>query len=295
MQKLLLFGGSGLLGSRIIDLLGRNFEIISPSRDEVDITNYTSLFTSLKNSRPDLIAYAAGLTKVDEAELNPKLSKILNSDAPGQIARWAHKFGIPVYYFSTDAVFDGKKIDFPYSEGDKTNPVNIYGKTKLMGEKYVLGFSSQNCVLRTISLYSATYLKKKSFPQIVSEFLSRNEEFLAARDQIVNPTFVDDLVWAFKKIIESRSSGIYHIGATNYVSNFEYAQKVAKVLNLDASLVKAGQLDDMFKDKPAKRAKYCWLDTSKFRRGFGGGILHSVEEGLLFYKELSTEEIIFNS
>lgn len=277
-MKILLFGGSGLIGSRIRQLLGDKYRISAPSHSEIDVTDKIQVDTFIKLKRPDYIIYAAGLTSVDEAEINSKPAYLLNSQVPAFIAKQADKFGIPLIYFSTDAVFDGAKYDRPYREKDKTNPISEYGKSKLLGEKYVIDEARRNCVVRLIMAYSHILNARKRFIQIVLEKLKRKEKIYGITDQIINPIYVDDVVSATDLIIKSRSYGIYHIGATDYVSNFEFVKKLAKHFNLNEKLIIGVSFEKFFKKRRAPRTQFCWLDTSKFRKKFGEGILHSVDE-----------------
>lgn len=288
-RKILLFGGSGLVGSRVKELFSEDdLLVISPSHQEVDLTADDQIIKCITEIDPDYIIYAAGLTKVDVAELDTDLAHALNAKAPDIIAQEAKKIDCPVCYLSTDAVFDGEKSERPYKENDQTNPKNVYGVTKRDGENVVLAASSKNIVLRLVTVYSANYEKKKDFCRIVIEVLKKGEQFPVAVDQVLNPTFVDDAVKALKKILDERLSGIYHVGSIDYISNYEFAKLIARKFDLDTNLVMPISLEDLFKDKPAKRCRYCWLDTSKFRKEFGEGILHTVDEGLDLFKSQLT-------
>lgn len=282
--KILLFGGNGLIGSRLRQLLGSKYQITAPSHQKVDVTNKIQVEKIIQTLKPYYIVYATGLTSVDIAEESPKLAYLLNAKVPAFIAKKAAFLNIPVLYFSTDAVFDGTKDSNPYFESDKTNPLSLYGKSKLLGEQYVLAASSKNCIARIIMAYSHFPTKRKRFVQIALETLKKGEEFYGVIDQIINPIYVDDVVWAVYSLLESGSYGTYHLGATDYVTNFEFVKKLAKYFNLNENLVIGISFEDFFKEKVAPRTKFCWLDTSKFRKKFGENILHSVDESIKLFK-----------
>lgn len=285
IKTILLYGGSGLVGSRINEMLGKEFKIISPTHDEVDVTNKEKLKENIYKVKPDYIIYAAGLTKVDQAEENPDLAFQLNTQAISNICEYAKKINVPVCYFSTDAVFDGKQKKRPYKETDKTSPQSVYGKSKLAGEVATLSASVNNLVVRIIMVYSSKFPKKKDFPRIALDVLKNNEKFAGIEDQIVNPIYVDTVVDALKVLIKSHAKGIYHLGATNYLSNFEFAKKVTNIFNLDPQLLYPITFKEFSKDKKAKRGQYCWLDTSKFQKEFGKDILHSVDQELRLFQK----------
>jgi len=287
MQNVLIFGGSGLIGSRVIELLSNKYQIFAPSHLGVNVSDKKQIEQIINKSKPNYIIYAAGLTSVDEAEKFPKFAYSLNVQAPGFIAESAASIGIPMLYFSTDAVFDGSKSSKPYTEKDKPHPVSEYGKSKLLGEQIVMNASKKNCIVRVITVYSHKFTKRKRFIQIALETLKKGEKFYGVIDQVTNPIYIDDIVWAVDLLIESKSSGIYHLGTIDYVTNYEFVKKLAKAFNLSQKLIAEISLDEFYRGKPAQRTKFCWLDTSKFRKKFGDNILHSVDESLKLFKKNS--------
>lgn len=283
-QKILVYGISGMTGTRVAELLKDKFRIIGPPHSHLDLANKSQVLKNIKDVAPDQIIYLAGITKVDEAQQNKKLAFFLNAQVPQYIAKTASKFNIPVNYISTDAVFDGKKKGKAYSEEDKTNPISVYGKSKLAGEKIVQAYSKQNSVIRTIMIYSAFFPHRKDFARSAWEFLKNKRQFLGIIDQIISPTFVDDLVWALAAIIGKRPGGIYHVAATDYTTNYGFVKKIAEAFKLDESLITKMTFAEFFKDKPAPRQQYSILATEKFRKEFGKGILHPIDEGIAEFK-----------
>lgn len=283
-QKVVLYGVTGLAGSRIWQLLGSNFRIISPPHSHLNLADIASVTKHINDTNPDQIVYAAGLTKVDIAEKNPKLAYFLNEKIPAKIAKVAANSNIPFIYMSTDAIFDGRQYDRPYRETDKPNPLSVYGKSKLAGEEAILTLSKNNVVARTIMLYSANHTQKKDFARLAHEALKNKESFTAIADQIINPTFVDDFAMALGIILRKRAKGVYHIAATDSTTNLGFVKKIAKVFNLNKNLITKAYFDEFFKDKPAPRTKCCWLDTTKFRKDFGVGILRTIDASLKDFK-----------
>ena len=290
IPKVIVYGVTGMTGSRIQDLLKNRFKLVVPPHTHLDLTNKKAVHEHIDEVLPDYVIYAAGLTKVDIAQNNPKRAYSLNYQAVLDICNKSAKKNIPVIYISTDAVFDGMKSKNPYSEKDRTNPISVYGKSKLAGEKAVLKSSGNNVIVRSIMTYCANYPHKMDFARLAYQTLKSNERFIGITDQIINPTFLDDLVWAIAEIIENRKNGIYHVAALDYTSNYGFVEKIAKRFNFDRGLVDKVSFEEFFKDKSAPRTKYCWLSTTKFQKHFGKKILHSLDEGLAIFKK-QIEEI----
>ncbi len=281
-MKILLFGGTGLVGSRFQELLQYELNIIAPSHTDVDLLDPDQIKQNVNDIKPDQILYAAGYTNVDKAEEEGELSYKLNSKAPEVISETVK--GIPVIYLSTDYVFDGKKSDNPYTEEDIPNPLSTYAKSKRKGEEIILSASPKNLVLRLIMPYSAVYTKKMDLARIILSKLKNNEKILGVSDQKVNPIFVDHLVFAIAEVLKVKALGIYHLGAISFTTPLEFSKLIAAEFNLSQNLIEQTTLEEFSKSRKAIRPKDSWLDTRKFISEFGNGILHSVEEGIKDFK-----------
>lgn len=283
-DKILLFGGSGLLGSHVVSLLSSRFNIIAPSHDKVDITVKYKVQGFIEKTLPDQILFAAGLIRVDVAEKNKDLTYLLNTYSIQYIGDKALELNIPVHYLSTDAVFDGKQKEEPYTEDDKPNPVSLYGKSKLEGENITLNLSTHNSVLRLIMIYASKFDKKKDFVRMAINSLANGKKIFGIIDQVINPIFVEHAVYAIEKILHRRATGIYHLGSIDYTTNYEFIKKLAHIFTFDENLIIPITLNEFFKDNRAKRGRYCWLSIEKFRKRFGEGILHTNDESIALFK-----------
>lgn len=275
---MLLLGGTGMLGTRIKELLSYKYTIHSPSRDTFDLLHPNRVESLLVNT--DIIVYAAGVTNQDIAEENQDLSIALNAKTPGKIARSAAKQKIPFVYFSTDAVFKGKQKK-PYSETDLISPINFYGKSKRAGEEQVMNAFSGNVIIRLISVYSASYPTKVDFARKLYSKLSTNTPVVGIIDQYFNPAFSDTVVTGLDGILEKSLTGIYHLGATDCISNFEFVKLLAKIAKLNETLIQPTSFDNFFANKAA-RGQYCCLDTSKIQKILPG-VLQSNKQNLTIF------------
>lgn len=287
MDKILILGGSGLVGSRVIELLSEKFELLNPSHQDLDLArSEDEILQALGNYSPNQILYAGGYTNVDKAEENRDLTFKLNADAVKVIASFAKKLNVPFHYLSTDYVFDGKKSDFPYKEDDKANPIDaVYAKSKRQGEIYTLESNSKNSVLRLIMPYRAQFNKKLDLVRLALNKLKKGEKLFGVVDQSINPVFIDDLSFAIDKILQTRSSGIYHLGATSYTTPEKFLKLIASTFGFAPELVEPITFAEFSKTRAALRPQHTWLDTSKFRSEFGENILHTVIDGLQLMKK----------
>lgn len=284
---MLLFGGSGLLGSKIRELLATRYTIISPPRERVDLRKKQHIEKILSETNAACIVYAAGETNVDRAEEFREYAKKVNSEAIASIVKQAARDKIPVIYFSTDAVFKGDQSERPYKEDDLVSPLNFYGVTKAKGESHVLSASSANLVVRLITLYSSYFPKKLDFARNTLLKLSENKQCFGITDQHFNPMFSNDAAKGLAAVIEKKVSGIIHFGAKDYMSNYQFARNIAHRFGYDDDLVIPITLSDFLKGKKAKRAKYTWLDTTKAREQLGEELLHTNNQNIdIFYREL---------
>lgn len=290
-EKILVYGITGMLGSRIRQMLSSKFNIIAPTHKQLDLTNTKKVLEHLNGVKPDQIVYAAGLTKIDDAQKYPDSADLLNFKVIAAIAKEALKLKIPVHYISTDAVFDGTQKGHLYKESDKPNPLSVYGKSKLKGERIVLSCSKNNSVIRTIMVYSSNYAYKSDFVRLAYERLKNKKKIEGIEDQTLNPTFVDDLVYAISLILKNHAKGIYHVAAKDFTTNFGFLIKLAEVFKFDKSLITKVKFKDFFKNKIAPRTQYSVLDTAKFQKSFGEDSLKTIDESLeVFKKQISTKE-----
>lgn len=279
-KKILILGGSGQIGSVAVKKLSKIFKIVTPTHSQLDVIDRDAVLKYLKRIKPAQILYTAGYTNTDGAREEAGKAFLLNAGAVLHISYFAAKLNIPFHYLSTELVFNGEKSSSPYTEKDAPDPLLVNGKTKQLGELATLNASKNNSVIRLIMCYSPFFKKKGDLARLIAKKLKEGQEFSATDDQLVNPIYVNHLVDAIEKILEKRASGIFHVGATTYTTPYKFAKLVAKILKLNDSLIKPVKFKDFSKTRPEPRPKDQWLDTKKFIRTFGKGILKPVEVGI---------------
>lgn len=280
---MLLLGKTGMIGSRIYELLCNKYEINAPTREQLNLTEEKDIKFYLENHEIDLVVYAAGVASPDEAERDQDYAFILNSSAPKWIAKRLNKLMVPLIYLSTDAVF-GDDNKNSHSEKSKTNPINYYGKTKVIGEEAVLSASSVNSVVRLISVYTAKDTRKKDFVRKTLGKLKNGEEVVGISDQYFNPTFVDNAVEAIDAIVVKRYSGIFHVGSTDCISNLDFIKLICKTFKLNIRQVKSVRFKEFFGKALSKRGKFTCLDVTYSSKKLGGSAFKSNLENLSAFK-----------
>ena len=275
-MRIVLLGKNGQLGwelERTLPLLG---EVVSLDRKQLDLCDLHAIQNTLDDLRPDLIVNASAYTEVDRAEIESETAMKINAMAPGIMAEAARKFNAVLIHYSTDYVFDGK-TSAPYVEDATTNPLNVYGKSKLAGEKSIEQAGDAYLILRTSWVYS---LRGNSFVNKVLAWARKNETLKLVNDQVGNPTWARTLAEItgltlaknsknlFENIKEKR--GIYHLGGSGHASRFEWATQIlANDPNREGQVVRniLPATSDEF-PTPAIRPLYCALDCSKFEKTF---------------------------
>ena len=159
--KIVLLGKTGQIGSELEKKLKKNKNIKCLSRKDLKLEDYSSIENKLNKLKPNILINAAAYTKVYEAEKNKSLCRKINSISVKKIAEWAHQNNCFLLHYSTDYVFDGKNKN-SWKENDKTNPINVYGKSKLEGEKFIILSNCKYLILRINWIYAN---KGENFPQ----------------------------------------------------------------------------------------------------------------------------------
>ena len=289
MKKVLVFGGAGMIGSRFIKLNSEKFEFNSPSAEEIDILNKDQVLKTIEQFNPDYMINFAAYTNVEEAE-NQKDDKNgvcfkINAIGARNVAEAAKEFKKHHTFISTEYVFDGKKEQAPYTEEDNPDPINWYGETKFIGEQYVTETEGINLIMRISMPFSPFYELKKDVARFFLGQLKGGQQVRAIEDQRITPTLVDDLSAGLVALLENSTEGIYNVCSTDSVSPLEFAKTLTEVFKLNYWLISPLTLDEYNRSKKAKLLRYSWLNPAKFEKDFGSQILHTVEQGLVIFKE----------
>lgn len=289
-MKILITGAKGMLGSNLCILYHeKNHNIISTGKNKPDFNfckNYEMDITKksdtklIENEKPDLVINCAAITNMEFCEENPEETEKINSIGVKNLAEICKKNNIYFIHISTDAVFDGEKGD--YKEEDKTNPMSVYGKTKLLAEKYIEEVGGRYAIIRT-TIYGWNRLEKFSLAEWMLDKLEKNEQFKGFTDIKFAPILTTNLGEALLEIYNKDYRGILHVGSTEVCSKFDFAKKIAKIFKKDSNLVLPASSDEFnFK---AKRAKNMYLNSDKAKELLKTKLL-DIEDGIIEFRKL---------
>lgn len=278
-MKILGTGLTGLVGSRIVELLSDRCEFES---SEVDITAGDEISKKVQASKASIVLHLAAKTDVDSCELDKELKDQgeawrVNVLGTENVALACSRTNKKLIYVSTDFVFDGENPpDGGYSEEEVPNPINWYGQTKYEGEKIVQGSNTHWAIVRIAYPYRA-YFKRNDFVRSIISKFQRGEKIAAITDHVMTPTFVDDIAGALETLILKNKTGIFHLVGSQFISPFEAAVLISDVFNFDKNLIQKTTRDGYFKDR-AQRPFNLSLRNDKIREL--GVKMRSFEEGL---------------
>jgi len=245
-MKILVLGGSGVLGSFIVEHYSSKKDIVfytffkndlkSDNGKFLDITQKHQVMEIIDEIKPDIVFHTVAMTNVDLCEKDKKLATKINVIGTDNIVKACKKIQCKIIYFSTAAVFDGLQKE--YFENDKPSPTSVYGQTKLEGEKIVIDSDLEYLILRTDQPYgwSKNWQHSNSVLRVV-DFLTENKQFHEIIDWYNTPTYIPDLIKVLDNLITFEKTGIYHVVGNDFVNRFEWSIKVAKEFNLNEKLL----------------------------------------------------------
>ncbi|MDQ0901572.1 MULTISPECIES: dTDP-4-dehydrorhamnose reductase [unclassified Paenibacillus] len=228
-MKILITGAVGQLGSTLVSFLTAAHEVVPLSRAELDITIPNKVKETILIHRPDVIIHTAAYTDVDLSEKHADTAFQINAFGTRNIAEAAELVGAKLVHISSDYVFDGMKKE-PYIESDCPSPINIYGSTKLLGEKFVELYCSKHFIVRTAWLYG---MGQRSFVNTICKLARSQNEISVVTDCYGSPTYVVDLAAFITELLSKESYGIYHVVNEGVCSRFELAQAIVQEMGFD--------------------------------------------------------------
>lgn len=274
-------GLSGLVGSRVVELMADDFEFENLSLETgIDITDKKSVEGFFKKSTAPWVFHLAAYTNVQEAENERTLGEHsaawkVNVLATEHIVENCKIFGKKLLYVDTDYAFDGKKRS--YSEEDLPQPMSWYAITKTEGAKRALSLGNKGLVMRISNPYRANPIGKKDFVHKMLERLAAGLPVSGATDQLFVPTFIDDIAVALRILLKTDAWGIYHVVSQPALSPYQAAVTLAESFGFDTTLVRETSYRAMFEGR-AKAPQYANLSNDKIQAL--GVRLHSFSEGL---------------
>jgi dTDP-4-dehydrorhamnose reductase len=265
MKKILVTGANGQLGQCLQKISSQfeEFEFIFTDSETLDITNKEEVNDFFWQNAPDFCINAAAYTAVDLAETDIEKAFLVNADGTENLAEACAENNAQFIHVSTDYVFDGEN-NLPYTEEDFTNPLGVYGASKLAGDELALEVNPCSVILRTSWVYSEF---GKNFVKTMLNLFATKEELSIVADQFGQPTNANDLAEAIMKIIKSEkiTPGIFNFSNLGRISWFDFAEKIAE---LSEAKIKLNAIETSQYPTPAKRPKNSVLDLDKISKTY---------------------------
>jgi len=282
-KRILITGASGMLGSTLVNLWNKHFDIYSTQREDFDSnpSNNFLHFDLLNNnynklldwSKPDVIVHCGAITDVDYCELNKEIAKKVNGESVRKLL--SNNYYARLIFISSDAVFPDE-VSMPVEE-HKAEPINAYGMSKYVGEKYIQDAGKPHVVIRTTIVGKNINLSKTSLVEWIINSVKNKKEITLFEDALFSPITVWHLANELRWIIGNDVHGVFHISGDGIISKYEFGYRICKGLGLDTSLIRKGSIDDVNFD--AKRAKDQTLDCSYYSK-ISGRPLPNMDETL---------------
>ncbi|MHC5815061.1 MAG: dTDP-4-dehydrorhamnose reductase [Nostoc sp.] len=265
-KSILLIGNNSQLGKELQQILPDYGNIISVARPTVDLAQPDTLRNVIRSKQPQIIINAAAYTAVDKAESEAELASAINATAPLIIAQESQKLGAFLIHISTDYVFDGNGCR-PYQETYTTNPLSVYGKTKLAGEEAIRETCTYHLILRTAWVYGI--FGKSNFVKTMLRLGAERQELRVVADQIGSPTWAQDIATVIAEIIPQltpKISGTYHYTNSGVASWYDFAVAIfeeAQQLGFPLKVERIVPITTAEYPTPARRPAYSVLACEK--------------------------------
>jgi dTDP-4-dehydrorhamnose reductase len=289
MNRLLIIGNSGLVGSRLAELARGRYEVFGTynthelkqrNMTRLDVTNREATFKLIGNTKPDFVIDTHSLNNVDYCEAHQEESWRINVDGSRNVAEACRNFGCKYVFISTDSVFDGRKLR--YTEKDKPHPLNYLSKNKVIVEQMLSTLDVNYIVARPSVIYGKGGMNKISFALWLIEKLRKGEKVRIVSDQYNNPTFADNLAEQLLALCEKDEQGVFNTVGRDCISRLDFSKEIARAFGLNEKLITSVITPEL--NQIAVRPGRINLAVDKVERATGIKML-TVSDGLTRLKE----------
>lgn len=274
-MRVLITGAGGLLGLNLALEAAPTHTVFAADKIrlqsavvtfvEADLLEPGAVERLLEQTQPDWVIHCAALANLEACEANPELAAELNSELPRKLAQHVARGGARLVYISTDAIFDGQRGD--YREEDTPNPLNVYARTKLDGERAVLD-ADPNAIVARVNFYGWSLSGRRSLGEFFFNHLQAGKAVPGFRDVFFCPLLANHLAVLLLKMLDKGLSGVYHVVSRDSLSKYEFGVALAQQFGFDAGLVAPSSLAAAGLSAP--RAPLMTLSTAKLTRDLGG-------------------------
>ena len=273
-MRILVTGANGLVGKKLVKQLvaSGKHEVYATSLKKMQLDGAQTFTSNLQNAdinnlveqlKLETIIHCAALSSPDACEVDRFVCKKMNIEVTSRIASACRDYGVHLVFLSTDFIFDGIKGN--YTEDDAINPISYYGESKIESENLLKTMGIPHAIVRTSLVYG--YDEKLSRPNILTrvvQYLGKQQKYRVPTDQFRTPTLAEDLAKGIEAIVDNKKEGLYNISGGDIISVADFANQVAKVFNLDESLLQRVTTKEL--SEPAPRPLNSSLIIEKARR-----------------------------
>ncbi|MCJ7663456.1 MAG: dTDP-4-dehydrorhamnose reductase [Desulfobacterales bacterium] len=260
MKKVLVVGALGMLGHDLLKVFARGYEVIGVDKEEVDITRQGATLGLVKEIAPAVVISAAGYTDVDGCEKKMRKAFAVNGEGARNLAKGCRETGAKLVYVSTDYIFDGEKKT-PYREHDTPNPLNIYGESKLMGERYIEDLLDDFVIVRTQWLYGK---HGRNFVETILALVRERDIIEVVHDQRGSPTYTADLSKAIAALVRKDLKGTFHVSNKGSCSWYDFALESIRLAGVSGVEIVPVSSTDL--NRPAKRPLYSVFNCQRLEQ-----------------------------
>lgn len=260
-MKYLITGANGQLATEFKKNLENNssIEVLALSKEKLDVTDFQKLEEVIINFKPSVIINCSAYNNVDGAESERDLAYKINCEGPKNLARLAFKVGAFIVHYSTDYVFDGQKEDF-YTEDDEPNPLSVYGKSKLAGERAIISETENYLIFRVSWVFGEG---RQNFLYKLKEWSQKNRVIKIVSDQISIPTYTEDIVKVTRRSIDKGLRGVFHLTNSGYASRYEVARFYMEISGKDNLVL---PVSSAYFPAPAQRPYFSALSNKRISK-----------------------------
>jgi len=261
--KIVVTGGNGQLGKELQEISSSypQFEFYFLTREDMPIDQFELVRNYFSALKPAYCINCAAYTAVDKAESEKNLAFLINGEAAGVLAAICKEYDTKFIHISTDYVFNGEAT-YPYTENFPTDPINVYGASKLEGERNAIQFNPDSIVIRTSWVYSSY---GKNFVKTMMRLMNEKDEIKVINDQVGSPTYAADLAEVILQIIPDWKPGIYNFSNEGIITWHEFAVAIKEIINCPCDIKPIITAEY---PTPARRPGYSVLDKTKIQETF---------------------------
>lgn len=258
--RIALTGASGLVGSRIVELLKDDFHFFSLSQEEMDITEEKQVKKKLGDLDFDIFLHLAAYTSVNKAEEEKELCRKININGTKNVFEETLRKNKQFVFISTEFVFNGSSEKMIFSEESKPNPLGVYGTSKSEAEKIV---KDKAMIVRLSHPYRSEYPERQDFARTIKSLLKTGKKLSMITDSLITPTFIDDIAYGLRHLLFNFSKEIFHLVGSTFLSPYTAGKLIARTFGMDEELVQPTTFADYFKEFSKTRPKYTPIVSNK--------------------------------